>query len=98
MFDLHDLYCEIVFRVLWPKSKCYRKKESSLMKSLFTSSILLRLHHCLRTVCTVTAGRFCSVHRQCLFALEVCQLILVFEGGIGGPRFSDARLKCRYYF
>lgn len=59
--------CENVFRVLWPKSKCYwkREKKKSLMKSLFTSSILPRLHCCISKVWGVRASMSHSAHKEC---------------------------------
>lgn len=58
--------CENVFRVLWPKSKCYcGGKKKSLMKSLFTSSILHRLHCYISKVWGVRASMFHSVHKEC---------------------------------
>lgn len=74
------------------------KKKKSLMKSLFTSNILPRLHCCISKVRHIRASFFCTVHREFFFALEVCQLVIVFGMCICGYHFSFAGLKHRYYF
>lgn len=92
--------CENVFRVLWPKSKCYwgEKKASWNLSSLpasypgFTATLISK-------VWGVRASMFHSAHKECfLFALEVFQLAIVCGVGICGHHFSFARLKHRYYF
>lgn len=101
MFDLqamHDLYCETVFRVLCPKSKRYRGKKKSNEIPLHFHH-LTQTSHCINKVWNVVrASMFCSVHRGFPFALEVCQLVTVFDVGVCGHPFSAARLKHRYDF
>lgn len=59
---------------------------------------LTQTSHCISKVWNVRASTFCGVHRGFSFALEVCQLVIVFGVGVGGHPFSDARLKHKYDF
>lgn len=65
-----------------------KKKKKNLMKFLFASSVLPRLHHCISKVWNVRAVVFCSVHRGLLFALEVCQLGLCLVWAYVGTLFQ----------